>query len=105
MFTLILYRVDKNKNKKSLCFNCYYVAVSFFLFLFSLCPLPVARCPVSRAQLVPTGSGGQGQENGGKGGAGSYGGLFAELDQVESRDGTYPATEGFCCLIQVPGAQ
>ncbi|CAB1120708.1 unnamed protein product [Ectocarpus sp. CCAP 1310/34] len=27
-------------------------------------------------------------------------GLFAEMEQVESRERTYPVTEGFCCLIQ-----
>ena len=63
-------------------------------------------------QLVPTGSGGQGQGRGqgqGQGQQGSrngalawgHGSLFTELDQVESRNGTYPSTEGFCCLIQV----
>lgn len=50
---------------------------------------------------------GQHQLNGpGLGGSdspGSPGGLFVELEQVESRDGTYPATEGFCCLVQVGG--
>ncbi|CAN0078343.1 unnamed protein product, partial [Laminaria digitata] len=65
-------------------------------------------------KLVPTGSGGQGQGRGqvqgqgqgqqqdGRKGASAWGhgGLFAELDQVESRNGTYPSTEGFCCLIQ-----
>lgn len=54
---------------------------------------------------MPTGTGGLGHAGGG--GLGRNGadqhpqGLFAEMEQVESRDGTYPATEGFCCLMQV----
>eukprot|EP00903_Cladosiphon_okamuranus_P015217 g14064.t2 len=66
---------------------------------------------IEEAQLVPTSSGGGGGGDGGAGqgqrGGGSVSdnsqprGLFAEMEQVESREGTYPATEGFCCLIQV----
>ncbi|CAM9536402.1 unnamed protein product [Pylaiella littoralis] len=65
-------------------------------------------------QLVPTGNSGgggggvQGLQGGllgygkGKGGSDSsqMRGLYAEMEQVESREGTYPATEGFCCLVQ-----
>ncbi|CAM9955093.1 unnamed protein product, partial [Sphacelaria rigidula] len=62
---------------------------------------------IEDAQLVPTritSVHGQHQLNGGGLGgssSSSNGGLFVELEQVESRDGTYPATEGFCCLMQV----
>ncbi|CAM9192424.1 unnamed protein product [Ectocarpus sp. 6 AP-2014] len=59
-------------------------------------------------QLVPTGTGRQegGIVGGGMGKNASSSsnsqprGLFAEMEQVESRERTYPVTEGFCCLIQ-----
>lgn len=53
---------------------------------------------------MPTGGGGGGGQGQQGGSASDYSqprGLFAEMEQVESREGTYPATEGFCCLIQV----
>ncbi|CAN0527085.1 unnamed protein product [Ectocarpus sp. 12 AP-2014] len=59
-------------------------------------------------QLVPTGTGRQeGVIVGGGIGKNASSssnsqprGLFAEMEQVESRERTYPVTEGFCCLIQ-----
>ncbi|CAN0214178.1 unnamed protein product, partial [Ectocarpus fasciculatus] len=63
---------------------------------------------IEDAQLVPTGTG---RQEGGVLGGGMVKsafsssdsqprGLFAEMEQVESRERTYPVTEGFCCLIQ-----
>lgn len=54
---------------------------------------------------MPTGSAGYAHNQaGGRGGQTNNGGLFFELEQVEAKDGTYPATEGFCCLVQVRAA-
>ncbi|CAM9538956.1 unnamed protein product [Ascophyllum nodosum] len=54
----------------------------------------------AQARLVSTGVGEQGQPGAGKAAVDIYGGLFVELELAESREGTYPETEGFCCLIQ-----